>query len=115
MRGDLRYFWTSTAEPFLWVENTPRKRAGRRPVRFQQWESCSVKAIAMQVSQYPFEVVRDIATLLLRLDRGERITITVERHGNSDLLDWTSSVGTTCGLGETARWMQEAYEKPVIR
>lgn len=65
----------------------------------------------MQDNQYPMEVARDIITLLGRMAPGQKLKITVKRHksGNTNLLDWDSSMGVVYGSSETARAIGRAY------
>jgi len=65
-----------------------------------------------QRNQYVHEVVRDLYTLLLRLDAGDEIDIKVKRHqkgDRDDLLEWGSSKGTVSGCGNTAGRIADAY------
>lgn len=71
----------------------------------------ALEPFAMQGNQYWFEVIRDLATMISRVEPGDSIDISVKRSGgpNNDLLSWGSSSGTTCGCSEAARRMSDAY------
>lgn len=68
----------------------------------------------MQNNQSPFEALRDILSLILSLDPGESVAISVQRHqgagGKDFMVDWQSSNGTPCGASETANALRKAYE-----
>ncbi len=72
----------------------------------------------MNQNQYTFEVVRDIATLLVNLKPGEGICITARRHPedtNSDCIDWESSKGEPYGMSERAHALSQAYYRKIVR
>lgn len=62
----------------------------------------------MNQNQCPFEVVRDIATVLLSLKDGETREIRLNKHGQ--YIDWTVIEGQTpCGPSEAACLIEDAY------
>ena len=63
----------------------------------------------IQKNQYLFEIVRDLTTVLERLQDGETVEIFVEHQKDSPMLDWSSSRGSPCGWSETATAMRSAY------
>ena len=65
----------------------------------------------VQKNQTVFETARDIITMMKQLPPGERIIITVERHGGGTYYDWDTDRGTTCALSEAANELRAAYEK----
>lgn len=64
----------------------------------------------MSQSQYKFEVVRDVATVLGQMYPGESAVITV-RAKTGGLYDWdTSWFNEPCGPSEAAQAMGLAYD-----
>ncbi len=59
-------------------------------------------------NQYTFEVVRDIATILLSMKQGDTVTIRAHCHGT--MFYWHSTRGEPCGPGEASKAMREAYQ-----
>ena len=60
-------------------------------------------------NQCPFEVIRDIATVLLNMKSGKSHEIRLNKHGT--LIDW-QLIGTNepCGPSEAACLMEDAYQ-----
>ena len=63
----------------------------------------------MSPNQYAFEVVRDVATLIERLQPGESVAISIKRKEGSVMFNWESSKGEPCGWPETSSAMEKAY------
>ena len=70
-------------------------------------------------NQCKWELARDIATILNALDRGDSVTIEIDRHliGNTDLFNAEiishqgSLLSFPCGLADTAIAMEKAYNE----
>lgn len=65
---------------------------------------------SIQPNQCAFEVVRDVATTILNMERGESVTLKIHAQPDMDYFDWQSSADQPCGSSDLARKMQEAYE-----
>ena len=61
-------------------------------------------------NQCDFEVVRDIATVILGLEHGQQVDFRIARHENASYFDWvTTAPNTPSGPSEAAHRMRAAY------